>query len=147
MAKENVMSYANGRTAMHKKYSEQAVQCCISKWNQLCPDYPLTNVKEVTQRRRWILFGPDVFTFEQNGPCGHISKIVFGIDRKHATKALQRNGDLPLMTLNCRIWWNCGENRVRGWSNHIVVDLAENRVVNSIRVIPVTPHVHWCPLP
>jgi hypothetical protein len=147
MAKEKMFSYANGCTAMLKKYGEQAVQCCINTWNQLCPDYPLTNLKEVTHRKRWVLFGSDVYILEQNGPCGHISKIVFGVNRRHTAKALQRNEDLPLMTLNCWIWWNCGENWVRGWSNRIVVDLAKNRVVDSIYAIPITPHVHWCPLP
>ena len=133
--------------ALCRDRGDRAVQCCISEWNRLCPQYPLTNVTEVIHRKRWLFFGPDVCCLEQNGGCGQISRVTFGINRRLTARALRRQGNLPIIMLNCWICWNCGATQVRGWSNHIAIDVSRDCVVQFPHITPVTPHVYCCPLP
>jgi hypothetical protein len=133
--------------ALLKEHGEQAIQCCIDTWNQLCPQYPLTNVTEVTRRKRWLFFGSDVVALEQDGSCGQISKIAFGINKRLTAKALRKHRDSPLIIVNCWICWDCGAEQVRGWSSHIVVDVVRGCVAQFPDITPSTPHVHCCPLP
>jgi hypothetical protein len=125
----------------------QAIQCCVNSWNQLCPQYPLTNTTEVIHRKRWLFSGSDVVALEQNRDCGQISRIAFGINKRLTAKAFRKHRNLPLVVVNCWICWNCGATRVRGWSNRIAVDIARDCIVQFPRIIPATPHVHCCPLP
>jgi hypothetical protein len=136
-----------GIATLLRDHGEQAIQCCINTWNQLCPLYPLTNLTEVIHRKRWLFLGPDVVTLEQNGRCGQISRIVFGINRRLTAKALRKYTDPPLIIVNCWICWNCGASRVRGWPSRIVVDVVKDCVAQFPDVVPATPHVYCCPLP
>ncbi len=130
-----------------RDHGDQAIQCCINAWNQLCPDYPLTNTTEVMHRKRWLFFGPDIVDLEQGGDCGQISRIAFGLNGRLTARAFRKHRDLPSVIVNCWIHWNCGETCVRGWSKHIAVDVMKDCVAQFPDVIPATPHVHCCPLP
>lgn len=141
-------NYPKDLAVLLKDYGGHAVQCCINAWNQLCPQCPLTNTTEVVNRKRWLFSGPDAVTLEQSADCGQISKIVLGINRRLTAKALRRGGDLPLIVVDCWIYWNCGTEQVRGWRpSCIVVDVAKGCVVRFPDIVPATPHVHFCPLP
>ncbi len=130
-----------------REYTDQAIRCCIDTWNQLCPQHPLMNLTEIVWRKRWSLSGSDIAVLEQSGECGQISKITFGVSRQLAQRTFLKHGDQLLVTVDCQICWNCGTERVRGWSNCIVVDIKGNRVVQFPDVTCVTPHFHWYPLP
>ena len=147
MAEESGVDYSKDHAVLLKNHTDQAIRCCINAWNQLCPQHPLTNLTKAVQRKRWWLFGSEVVVLEQSGDCGQISKITLGINKRHTRRTFRKYGDQLLMTVNCWICWNCGAERVRGWPDHIVVDVKGNCVVRFPDVARATPHVHWYPLP
>ena len=149
------MGLVEGGVADHPKdsatliqhYGEQAIQCCIDSWNQLCSMYPLSNVTEVVRRKRWLFCGSDVNVLEQREADGQISRITFGINRGLTARALQKSTDSSPVVVNCWIWWNCEGEQVRGWSDYIVVDITKNCVLRFPEITPATAHFHCCPLP
>ena len=145
MTGESIVNNPKSYTALLEERDEQAIQCCINTWNQSCPQYPLMNTTEVAHRKRWFFSGSDVVTLEQTGECGHISRVTFGVNSRLTRSGLREHADSQLVTVNFWVSWNCESTRVRGWSDHIVVDVGEGRVVRFPEISAVTRHVHWYP--
>jgi len=70
MMGESEDDYSRKPAVVIRDHGGQAIQCCVHSWNQLCPQYPLTNTTEVMHRKRWLFSGSDVVIFEQNGLRG-----------------------------------------------------------------------------
>jgi hypothetical protein len=117
-------------------YGEKAIQCCINSWNRLYPQYSLKNLKKTATRKRWVFCGSNVVTVKEEGVCDQISKIVFGVNNRLTAK------DSSLVTVNCWIWWNCEGKSVRGWLEHIIVDIDKDRVVKFPNITPAISHIH-----
>ena len=144
LAKEGEIDYSKNPSAFIRDYSDQAIQCCIKSWNELCPEHQLTNLTEVTHRKKWIFFGHDIAILEECKEEGEISKIVFEINEYLTAKAIRKNPDSPVMVLNCWTWWNCEHHQVHGWMDRITVDVMNGCVTNFPEISPATPHVHFC---
>lgn len=146
MAMEGVTEYSINAKKLIEDYGDQAIQCCVNEWNQLCSEHPLTNVTKIAHQKRWRFFGHDVAVLEEDGACGEICKIELEINQHLTAKAIRKHPDSPVIVLNCRTWWNCEEEKVHGWSYHIEIDVMKCCITQFPEIIPVTPHVYSYPL-
>ena len=147
LMRESGTDYPRNAHALVEEYGDQAIQCCIDSWNQLCPDHPLTNLTQMDHRRRWLFCGHDVTSLKEDGVFGEISKIAFEVNQHLTAKALHKHPDSPVIILNCWTWWNYGKEQVHGWLNHIEVDVVNGNVALFPEIAPPTPHSHSYPLP
>ena len=147
MTREVGTDYPKDVDTLIKDYGDEAIRCCISSWNQLCPHHPLTNVTEILHRNRYRFYGHDVSLLKEEGTRGEISEIAFDVNKHLTAKALRKHPDSPIVVLNCRTWWNYGTGEARGWTGHIEVDVAEGCVKKFPEVIPVTQHSDLWPIP
>jgi len=140
MIDDVVESYPKSNAMLLKDYHDQAIQCCINSWNQLCPSYPLAKVTEVTKQKRLGLFGSDVAFIVKSGNGEEISRIVFEINNRLTARAFRKHHESLLVIVDFRIWWNYDGYLVRGWLNHIMVDVVNNCVVNFPQITPTSPY-------
>ncbi len=147
LVEEGIADYPKDSATLIQHYGERAIQCCIDSWNQLYSQYPLSNLTEVLRRKKRLFYSSDVTVLEQGETPGRISRISFGINKRLTARALRRDGDSLLIAVNYRIWWNCEGDQVRGWSDHIMVDVTKDCVTQFPEITPATAHFHCCPLP
>lgn len=146
LVEERLTDHAKNSAVFIQHYDDQAIQCCIDSWNKLCSLYPLVNVTEVVQRRRWLVFGPRVTVLKQGEELGEISRIAFSINRGLTAKVLQKNRDSSLIVVDCLTWWNCEDNQARGWPDRIVVDAERNCVTQFPEIVPAKSCLYCYPL-
>ena len=145
---ERSVDYFRDSAALIKDYGDKAIQCCISAWNELCPQHQLNNITEVMHGKRGIFHSHDVAILEEAGGYGQISKITFEVNGHLTAKYLRKYKDSPRIVVDCCTWWDCGDcKQTHGWSDHIVVDAMENCVTEFPEITPASPHFFCCPLP
>ena len=147
MAKKGRTDHTKYPATLIKEYGDQAIRCCISAWNQLCPQHQLTNLSDMVHEKPPLLCGHEVTSLKEEGTRGEISKIMFEVSQHLTKKALRKNPDLPVIVLNCWTWWNYGTEQVHGWPNHIEVDVEKGCVIKFPEIVPPTPRLYCDPCP
>jgi hypothetical protein len=127
-------------STLTQTYKDQAIQVCINKWNQFCPEYPIEKSAKIIKQKHWLPFGHDVTVIEMSEKNDEISKIIFDIDNKLTAKALRKHSEPTKIFVSCRIWWNYKGYRVRGFLDHIEFDVTKGNITRFPQIIPVYPY-------
>ena len=147
MAQEKGINEPEDPAKLIKDYGDQVIKCCINSWNQLCPQHQLTNLEEMTRRKRWLFCGHEVTSLKEEGARGEISKLMLEVNEHLTRKALRKHPDSPVIILNCWTWWNYGREQVHGWLEHIEVDIEKGCVTKFPEILAPAPHMYVYPSP